>query len=300
MASFPLPPGEPALYPNSDAGFTAPDLSDWQFEYNSLMFGPSTDLGILKIDGMGALPTVGSQDVAFPRDTGEWQGVDAMAGRDPIIDVWTSTDIYAQFSNVGAACAVNPYSVLPLWFQLPSFEILCSMCRPRNRTSTWDADTAAAGEWAPTLTWHANDPRLYGQGQVANAPESDSTSTSWSVDNAGNCEMRPVLVLTGPLPGPSIFNESISGSPGIVFQPGTAVNEGDQVVVDLDPLHLVTYYVGGIASPSARVPVYNWLNFLDTTWWNLLVGTNDLTGTVASGPIDADQFSIWWSSAYML
>jgi hypothetical protein len=299
MASFPLPPGSPALYPNSDAGFTAPDLSDWQFEYNGLTFGPSTDLGILKIDGMGGLPTVGSEDVPFPRDTGEWQGVDAEAGRDPTIDVWTCADIYAQFRNVGAGAAVNPYSVLPLWFQLPSFEILCSMCRPRKRPTTWDADTAAAGEWMPSLTWHANDPRLYGQGQVGNFP-SGGDSVSLSVDNAGNCEMRPVLVLTGPLPGPSIINTSISGSPGIVFQPGVAVNEGDQVAVDLDPLHLVTYYVGGIASPSARVPVYNWLDFQSTTWWNLLVGTNDLTGTVASGTIAADQFAIWWASAYML
>jgi hypothetical protein len=31
-----------------------------------------------------------------------------------------------------------------------------------------------------------------------------------------------------------------------------------------------------------------------------LSGTNDLTATVASGTIAADQFAIWFASAYML
>lgn len=299
MASFPLPPGKPALYPNTDAGFTAPSLSDWQWEYNGLVFGAGAALGVLKAEGFGALPNVGSQDVPFPRDTGEWQGVDAMAGRDPILDIFTSTDVYTQFLNVGAACAVNPYSVLPLWFQLPSFEILCSMCRPRKRTSTWDTLVAAAGAWYPTLTWHANDPRLYGEGQVASAG-SGSTSVSFSVDNAGNAEMRPVIVLTGPLEGPSITNTSISGSPSIVFQSDQSISSGDQVAIDLAPEHLVTYYVGGIASPSARVPIYNYLDFGSTTWWNLPAGTNDLTGTVSGGSIASSAFSVWWANSYLL
>lgn len=302
MASFPLPPGAPALYPNTSGGITAPTLSDWQFEYNGLTMGASTDLGILKVRGLGALPTVGSQDVAFPRDTGEWQGVDAEAGRDPGLDLWTSTNIYAQFSNVGAAQAVNPYSVLPLWFQLPEFEIICSMCRPRKRDSTWDANTAAAGEWVPTLDWHANDPRLYSQGQVVGC-SSGSGSVSMTANNSGNCEMRPVIVLTGPLTSGAtelaLYNDSIAGSPGIVFQSGVSVASGDQVAIDLDPLHLVTYYVGGIGSPTSRVPVYNWLDFQNTVWWNLPPGTNNLTGT-ATGAIPTNGFQLWYSHAYML
>lgn len=299
MASFPLPPTAPPLYPNSSGGFTAPSLSSWQFEYSGLLMGAGTDLGILKIDGLGALPTVGSQDVAFPRDTGEWLGVDAEAGRDPTFDLWTSTDIFSAFVSVGGSAAVLPDSVLPLWFKLPSIETLCSMCRPRKRDSTWDADTAAAGEWAPTLAWHANDPRLYGQGQSSPCPAGAET-TVWSVDNAGNCEMRPVIILTGPLSKPALFNNGISGSPGIVFQTGMSVAAGDQVVIDLDPLHLVTYYVGGIAAPTSRVPVYNWLDFQGTTWWNLPSGTSQLTGTVNSGSIAAGQFELWWSDAFML
>lgn len=302
MASFPLPPGAPKLYPNTSAGITAPSLADWQFEYNGLTFGAGTNLGILKIEGLGALPTVGSQDVAFPRDTGEWQGVDAMAGRDPIIDLWTSADVYTQFRNVGAAAAVDPYTVQPLWFQLPSFEIICSMCRPRKRTSTWDADTAAAGQWAPTLAWHANDPRLYGQGQVEGCA-SGSGSSSITADNAGNCEMRPVVVLTGPLTSGAtqlaIYNDSLAGSPGIVFQSGVSVASGDQVAIDLSPPHLVTYYVGSMYSPTSMVPVYNWLDFQNTTWWNLPVGTNNFSVT-AEGSIPTNGFMVWWSNSYLL
>ena len=222
-----------------------------------------------------------------------------MGGRDPILDLETNTDIYTQIVSVGAACAVNPYSVLPLWFQVPTLEILCSMCRPRKRTSVWDFMFAASDWWRPTLTFHANDPRLYGEGQVADCGSGD-TSVSFSVDNAGNAEMRPVIILTGPLDAPTVTNTSIAGSPSIVFADGNSVDEGDQVVIDLDPMHLITYYVGGISSPSALVPIYNYLDFASTTWWNLPAGTNDLTGTVNSGSISADQFEVWWSDAFML
>ena len=297
MASFPLPSGEPALYANTNGGFTAPTLSSWQFEYNGLTMGGSSPFMVKQAEGFGELPTVGSHDVAFPRDTGEWQGVDAMGGRDPILDLECTTNIFTEFVSLGKAVAVNPFSVLPLWFQVPTLEVLCSMCRPRKRTTPWDFPVAAAEWWRPTLTFHANDPRFYGAGQVASC-SSGSGSVSLTVDNAGNCEMRPVIVLTGPLTAPAVQNTSVPGTPSIVFQSGTSIASGDQVVIDLDPSHLVTYYVGGISSPSSRVPVYNWLDFSSTRWWNLPSGSNDLTCS-ATGSIASGAFQVWFSSAYL-
>ena len=84
-----------------------------------------------------------------------------------------------------------------------------------------------------------------------------------------------MIILTGPLDAPTVTNTSIAGSPSIVFADGNSVDEGDQVVIDLDPMHLITYYVGGIWSPSALVPILTYLDFASTTFGGICYGGHE-------------------------
>lgn len=305
MPQWPLPPGEPPIYPSTPGGQTAPDIDPWQFVYNGVTFGAGTDIGLLKVRGMGALPDVGSEDLAFPRDTGQYIGVDAMGGRDPETDLILTSNIYVQMVNLGGAFFAGGVNEQPLWFQLPGLPTICSMVRPRKRVSDWDTLVSAAGMWTPTVTWHATDPRLYEQAQIADSASSDSGSVSLTVTNSGNVEMRPVMLLTGPLDAPSITNTSIGSAgnyPAIVFADGTGIDDGDQVVIDFSTPHTLQYFVGGLATPSSTYNVYSWLSQGSdgTSWWNLPPGANVLTCAASQDSLAADQFEVWWSNAYML
>lgn len=302
MPGWPLPPDEPAIYPSTPGGVTAPTLEDYQFQFNGVTFGAATGVGLLQMTGMGGMPTVNSKDVPFPRDTGEYVGVDVMGGRDISADFWLATGILDEMLSVGSSFASTPINPQPLWFQLPGYEILCSMCRARKRPEKWDAVWSAQALLTMTVDWHANDPRLYGQGRTQGFLNSGEGLAAASVDQAGNWEVRPVLVLNGPLHAPTITNTSIGSEgnwPALVFVSGTEIAEGDQVVIDLSTPHTVNYWTGGIGG-SPQYNIYDWLDPVLTSWWNLLPGENLLTAQVSSGDIADNQIEVWWSNAYML
>lgn len=294
MPGWPLPPGQPAIYKSTPGGVTAPTLSSWQFYFNGVTFGASTSIGVTKVRGLGRLPAVNSQDQAFPRDTGEYVGLDSMGGRDPSIDLVLTSNVFTQMVTFGSAFAAGGVTPQPLWFQVPALPTLCSMVRPRNRDADWDTNLTAAAMWTPTLDFHANDPRLYAQAQTQDIWNSPN------VTNAGNCEVRPVLVLNGPLNAPAVYNETISSSnpPGIVFQSSVSISSGDALVVDLSTPHTAVYHSGGVG-PGGN-SVFEWLDQSNTSWWTLVPGVNQMSVSVSGGSPSAGQVELWWASAYML
>ena len=300
MPQWPLPPSEPPLYPSTPGGVTAPSLSSWQFQFSSITFGAGTAIGLLNVEGLGGLPPVNSKDQAFPRDTGEYVGVDAMGGRDPVTDLIVTANIFTQMVSIGGAFRAGGYTEQPLWFQLPGLPCLCSMVRARVRPTKWDTMVSAAGMWTPTLTWHASDPRLYTQSaSVATPANPDNGNAVLVVTNSGNVEVRPVLVLTGPLLAPVVSNTTIGSDVGIAIATGLTIASGDQVAIDCSTPHTAVYWTGGIAGGTAT-NIYNWIDQANTSWWTLVPGANNLTLTSGNTSLAAGQLAVWSPNGYVL
>jgi hypothetical protein len=224
-------------------------------------------------------------------------GVDALAGRDPGADLVITSNIFAQMVALAGALMAGGVIETPLWFALPGLETLCSMVRPRTRADEWDSNVASAGMWTPTLGFHATDPRLYAQAQVASSPAGGS-SVTFTVTNAGNCETRPVLVLNGPLSAPSVQFGFGSPPTVIALAAGTTIASGDTVVVDCSTPHTVNYWTGGLGGSSADA--YNMIDQSATSWPTLPPGLTTLTFDCGSSSVTAARLQVWWASAYML
>jgi hypothetical protein len=122
--------------------------------------------------------------------------------------------------------------------------------------------------------------------------------TTFTVTNAGNCEVRPVLILNGPLAVPTIVFGASTPLILISFAAGTSIAGGDTVVIDCSTPHTVTYWTGGVGGSAADA--YNMLDQQYTSWPALPPGPTLLTCTAAQSTLDPDCFGVWWPDAYML
>ncbi|MGH9121415.1 MAG: hypothetical protein ACRDYC_05645 [Acidimicrobiales bacterium] len=300
---------------------TPPSLLPWQLSYNGLTVGAATPWAVTGIQGLD-LATIRSADIGRPRDHGEFVGLDVFGGRDVTVNLWMVSDgVSLQDSQVALAAAtlVGLTTEQPLWFQLPNLPLMAVMCRTRKRTMAFDINYGAAQVGVPALALHATDPRIYGpteevsvglpvlSGQfvfMATPPFSFGgvVPIGSGVDNTGNFEGRPVLVITGPVTNPSISNASIVGNPTLTFSnpmaSGFTVASGDQLVVDLDT-HSVLYYVGGVASGSAPADRRFWL-VMGSTWWNLPPGANNINFQSSDGGATGASCQIIFAPAYQL
>ncbi len=310
---------------------TAPTLENWRWEYNGLELGVGTQYGVLGVEGLDLGGPIRSGDVVLPRDHGQTRGLDLLGGRDLLFDLWLGAQggytLQTLQKNLASATTVQPDEELPLWFQLPNLPTLCSMCRPRQRKGKIETDYATGGVWKPELSLHATDPRLYSQGLSAKVSAEETVRegglsfpvgpfpitfgsvlpTVLEAKNEGNVEMRPLLILTGPLTAPSITNTSIAGEPYVqIIRPGAVeptILAGDQVLIDLGNPHLVLYYAEGIE--AARYSqgyepedIYSWLS-AESTWWDLPANSTSriaLRTSVSS----VGTCEMQWASAYLL
>jgi hypothetical protein len=146
---------------------TPPTLNDFEYYFNGLHFGAETPFGVLGVEGLD-LAEIRSGDISYPRDYGQFKGLDLFAGKDIIFDFWEkSNGVSLQSSQLELATATNimPDEEFPLWFQLPNLPILCVFCRVRKRPTKIDSDYAAANIAKPELVLHATDPRIYSAGK---------------------------------------------------------------------------------------------------------------------------------------
>lgn len=313
--------------PFPSPSLTPPTLANWQFSYQGFTLGASQPAGQLKITGLGDLADIRSNDPPFSRDHGEFVGLDLYSGRDIEFDVWAKTDgtsLQDTLLNFAGATALgspnlNGNTEQPMWFQLPNYPLLCTMCRPRKRSTPWDATYAAAQVALPVAQFHATDPRLYAVGQQvtvglpsptagmrfpATFPISfgSSSPNGVTVTNNGNVEMRPILVITGPCTNPTVQNTSIAGTPYITLsnpsQSSYTVLAGDQLVVDLGA-KTVLYYNGGVASGSVPASRTGWLQ-AGFTFWDLPPGNNVVQFLSQDSAQTGATLTVQWASAYML
>lgn len=298
---------------------TPPSLSNWQMQYNGVTFGTGTAYNIIKIDGLD-LAQVRNGDIARPRDTGEFVGLDLFGGRDITIDLdmyqaGNNIQTLAQTLSTAFAPPSDGQTESPLWIQLPNEPLYAVSCRVRKRNTTIDLPWSAGNYGKVTVLLHATDPRVYAPTRTGTVslptplsggtfnvtfPYSfggGSTTGNITVANTGNQEMRPIVTITGPVTNPSISNSTLGET--LTFsnptQTSYTLNAGDTLVIDLDA-HQVIYTPNGATVGSSR---RSWL-VSGSTWWNLPPGTNTVvfSSADASLPSPVPTCSVSWAPAY--
>ncbi len=303
-----------------------PTLSLYQLSYQGLAFGgienahPYDTANPYQLQpngttGLFDAAVIASGDTQRPLDQGEFQGLDVYQGRDITLVQSVTTDA-VSFDHarqaLGGALAVQGATEQPLFIQLASGLYAC-MARPRKHACPFDNAFAQVQVAIATSLLHATDPRWYRQPTLtastgpampgsaggltfpASAPftfGSGGTGGVLDIANAGTIEMRPVLVVTGPVAsGPiTIANTSITGSPQVSFD--VALNAGDTLTIDMDWQTAVLVTAGSTQGSSRANDLRS-----GSTWWNLPADTTSrllyTTGDVAA----ASTLTVWYTDA---
>lgn len=305
-------------------GTSAPSLANWQISFAGLTMGGGVNAyGISEIQGLDA-PAILGGDLSRPREHGDFIGLDVYAGRDIVIagDVTTDgTSLASALKTLAAATITTGNTETPLWVQLPGLPLLSTLCRPRKRSIP--VGISWSGGLAPmALAFHSTDPRLYGvalqtsgglgaHGSGLHPPITfpaafggGSSATVLTITNAGNVETRPILVLTGPVTNPVIYNATTGWQISISnpTQTGYTLNAGDTLVIDTDT-HAVTYTASGTTVGSTR---QNWI-VAGSTWPSyvgqvagLTPGANLVQFTSADAGDVAGTLAVQYAPAYLI
>lgn len=265
---------------------TPPTLATWQWQYNGLTFGDGTSVDVVTIKGLD-LVTINSGDTDRASDLGEFAGPDRPTGR----DITLALDLVDAATDAAVTAAFQPpadgLTESPLWVQLPGYPMLGTMVRTRKRARDIDQAFAVSASSKPSVLLRATDPRLYAAPQVINFPlptpaggatppflfplgfGGGASVTIRTAVNAGNIEMRPIIVFTGPMTNPFIQNSTTGWALAFSnpFQTSFTLNAGDTLTIDTDT-HSVSYLASGTTAPSPRP---NW-EVTGSIWPNRVAG----------------------------
>lgn len=288
-------------------GASPPSLQPWQFSWLGYTIGAFQPLELQKVEGLD-MQGVRTGDAGRPRDRGRFMGLDLMDGR----DITLTGQILTTGTNWQSLAAVLPPGGAvesPLWFNLPGWGTLASMCRVRKHNMALDV-TSALGQLSNiTIQFSASDPCLYSTPTLnpGVSPPSSTAGFSFnlgfnlsfgggsvagalSINNTGNVDARPILVVTGPCTNPSITN----GTTGLNMTFNVTMAAGDQLVVDTD-FHTVTYYTSGSTIGANRA--YTLVQ--GSQWWTLIPGVNSIQFLTADSA-SSGTLNVQYASAYIL
>lgn len=265
--------------------------SDYQFSFNGVSFGVGTNIQVLQSSGLEDLPTVRSNDVNRPRDTGEFIGLDFSGGRDVTVDLLLldtagAADLYTTIQALQTATVPIQSGTLPLTFQVPGRINRQVNARPRRRSIPVNVDYSVRYVKA-SVEFHCADPRIYdvnistlalnlpvvsgGLSWPLHWPLSWGTATSGAgtATNAGNVNTRAVVTFAGPLTAPSIKNATT----GQTWACSAVLNNGDSLVVDFDQK---TVLLNGTASRYSTIAT-------GSVWWEIVPGANSIIYSASAG-----------------
>jgi hypothetical protein len=294
-----------------------PALDAWQMQFNGVVFGAGTDYSILGVEGLD-LPVVRNGDVARSRDTGEFIGLDLLGGRDITLTLDCASiagaNLQADLTTLATAFAppVGGQTESVLWIQMPNLPLLAVACRVRKRQIPIDLAWSQGLASKIIIALHCTDPRLYGEtsDQVIQLSSGTSgmmfpatfplsfggaaTPGTLVVNNTGNIEMRPIIVITGPVTNPTITNETtgLSMTFSNPSQSSYTLNSGDTLAIDLDAHSVLWTVYEASTSSSVRSWVVN-----GSTWWDLPPGINTISFTSSDGtePSPAPTCAVEWA-----
>lgn len=124
----------------------------------------------------------------------------------------------------------------------------------------------------------------------ASAPPGIAVAT-----NGGNFESPPVVVITGPVSGPTLANLT---SGHVVTWSGLTLNAGDRLVVDF--LNRQGFLNPTAASTTPGIPSTGgtyWPADINSAWWELAPGDNEVQYSGTAGTGSAATF--YWHDSYI-
>jgi hypothetical protein len=291
-------------------GTTWPSLPEYGASFNGYTFGPGTDLEIKEWQGLD-LPAVRSGDAGRPRDHGMFRGLDVMGGREPSLtgELHPLSGTLAEAeAELAQATVPGGSEDTPLFVNLPGWGTLACMARVRKRQMPRDIQLALGQLGKVALLWAADDPRLYSEAKQSSVAPFNTTagfsfpmsfplsfgggsvSGSLAINNTGNIETRPLLIVEGPCENPSITNVTAEGSPNLTFD--LTVGAGGRLVIDTD-LHTATYYTAGTTIGATRLGTLAY----GSQWFTLSPGVSTVQFLAATAE---GQLSVQFASAYLL
>lgn len=296
----------PGVHGYTGAG--VPATSGFQWDFNGLLLGDGTPYNILQVEGLDSMPAIQQGDVNRGRDTGQYQGVYYVGGREVTVTLEVQDTTAAAFrtdmDNLGLAFTPAPTNELPLYYNLPGMPQSSRLVwvRPIDRPNVIDQNYLFNKAKLQLRLW-ATDPRSYDstlQSAVATLPASNGGAAwpwtwpvSWgsssgsgtvNVVNAGNFETRPVISIAGPVDNPTIANNTTGLS--LTFLISLVSTD----VLTVDFLNK-TVILNGTASRRNTMTSAS-------SWWTLPPGTSVFAyhaNTVQVGSLA----TIYWQSAWL-
>ena len=290
-------------------GVTPPTLQPWQLSWLGYTIGAFQPLEYTKLDGLD-MSGVRTGDAGRARDRGRFIGLDEMDGR----DITLTGEVLLTSTNWQALAAVLvPGGTVesPLFIAIPGWGTLASMCRVRKHTLPIDIQAVLGQLASVTIQWSGSDPCFYTTPTQSPSVTPPGTTAGFSfplhfplsfgggtlagvisIDNTGNIESRPLLVVTGPCTNPSITNSSAPGSPNVTFDLTMAT--GDTLVIDMD-MHTATYFTAGSTIGGNRLAS----RARGSQWWSLQPGTNTIE-FLTSDPTATGTLTVEYASAIIL
>jgi hypothetical protein len=289
-------------------GTSVPTLTSYQASFRGYTFGAGTVFELQKIEGAD-LPSVRSGDNPRPRDHGLFVGLDVMGGRELTFTGQLrrdSTSFAHALQELGSATIPGGVVQEPLFVNFPGFGTLATLVRPRKRSMPQDIQYALGELANVVLMFQASDPRWYGTPTQSASVSPPSTTAGFkfnitfplsfgggsvagalTVNNMGNIETRPLLIVEGPCENPSITQASTGNNLSFT---NLTMSSGDKLEIDTD-LHTATFFVSGSTIGSTRL--YKLVK--GSRWFTMPPG--ETTFQFLSGTGEG-KLEVQWASAY--
>jgi len=275
-----------------------PTLEPYQMWFNGLTFAgidPATSYQLQKATGLDH-PAIRSSDLNRPRDQGAFAGLNLLGPRTITFELIVISDgVSLQHAAEALAAAFVPGVIAetPLYLQLPNRPLLGCSARATKYNWPLDISYVLGPSFIATCALVATDPRWYvGPTTVTGPVDNEGTVV---LDNSGDFEMRPILVVTGPATGIHLDNDSIPGADLSFTNPyaDTDLGADDSLIIDLDLHSVVWHHKDGLVYFDYDVPY--WVE-TGSVWWNLPPGDNTIFYSSDSG---TGSLSIQWAPAYL-
>lgn len=281
--------------------------ADWQMEYNGVALGDGSPFLVTQVEGLLDLPDIVSGDRQRLRRHGLIAGDDFTNGRVVQLTLEVSGNDSYSFSqavDMLMDASAPGGSEIPLVFQIPGVAGSGKRrmnARPRRRSMPVGREFYYELPLA-VLEFYSTDPRIYtnsldsqvtslptaggGLGFNATAPftfGAVSVGGTLTLNNAGNFQTSPSIVLEGPVTNPSI--ESLTADKTLSFT--ITLGVGETLEIDTENR---TVMLNGTSSRY---------NTLDSTaqWFTLAPGDNEVRYQAST--ITASTMTITWRSAWV-
>lgn len=249
--------------------------------FNSLAFGPGTDIHVASLEGVEDLPAIRSNDDLRSGDHGAFRGTDLLGERE-IVMTFHLRDFNGSYETLRDtfknAMVISTNTEIPLKLYGSTRRINCRV-RRRNVPVICDRIQNYA---TATVQFIASDPRVYDEalstsgtiglpastgGLVipADVPwvlGASSSGGTFTATNSGNFPTRPIAVITGPATNPRIENVTA----GKTVQFDLALGATDSLTIDFDS-HSVL--LNGTASRRSTMTS-------SSQWWELAPGDSTI------------------------